>query len=57
MQFYRRANGMNSNNMPDKICEGTIKYIKNFIAFMLLVSETLIVEKQIKNRKIPDKIK
>ena len=57
MQFYRRANGMNSNNMPDKICEGTIKYIKNLIAFMLLFSEALIVEQQIKNRKIPDKIK
>jgi hypothetical protein len=48
---------MNSNNMPDKICEGTIKYIKNLIAFILLVSEALIVEEQIKNRKIPDKIK
>ena len=57
MQFYRRANGMNSNNMPDKICEGTIKYIKKLIAFMLLVSEAFLVEQQIKNRKIPDKIK
>jgi hypothetical protein len=43
--------------MPDKICEGTIKYIKNFIVFMLLVSEAFLIEEQIKNRNIPDKIK
>jgi len=48
---------MTSNNMPDQICKGTIKYIKNLIAFMFLVSEALLVAEQIKKRNIPDKTK
>ena len=57
VKFYRYANVMNIINMPNKIFEGTIRYIKKLIAFMFLVSEVFLIEEQIKNRNIPDKIK